>query len=205
MNNYSKSYEKNGTAYIKIHDSPLSNEDVDKLNLFCNKVNKEFIEIGDAGETNHLLVGRFMTDIKEPKKVDNHFSNKVIEILSSKKVIEFIKNVCSTKEDIYIRRVQYNEISENCFVGYHLDKDSNPDYLAAIVLQLGVNFNGGLYRVYNKFNKKKYIDYKPDFGSLLISDCDYPHEVTKVESGKRGSLVFFVSKNNGKNPRNNKN
>jgi len=49
--------------------------------------------------------------------------------------------------------------------------------------------------------KKKYIDYKPDYGSLLISDCNYPHEVTRVESGKRGSLVFFISKNNGKNPR----
>ena len=69
-------------------------------------------------------------------------------------------------------------------------------------MQLGENFNGGLYRVYNKFNKKNYIDYKPNYGSLLISDCEYPHEVTKVESGRRGSLVFFVSKNNGKNPRN---
>jgi hypothetical protein len=204
MNNYQQNYYKNGTAYIPINDSPLSIEDINKLNSFCNEVNKEFIEIGDAGEPNHLLVGRFMTDIEEPKKVDNHLSDEVIEILSSKKVIDFIKNVCACKEDIYIRRVQYNEIGENCFVGYHLDKDSNPDYLAAIVLQLGVNFNGGLYRVYNKLNKKKYIDYKPNFGSLLISDCDYPHEVTKVESGKRGSLVFFISKNNGKNPKNNK-
>ena len=76
MNNFQKAMKINGTAYIKIHESPFSNEDVDKLNLFCNKVNKEFIEIGDAGETNHLLVGRFMTDIKEPKKVDNEFTIK---------------------------------------------------------------------------------------------------------------------------------
>ena len=146
-----------------------------------------------------------MTDIEKPEKVNNNFSEKVIKILSSKKVINFIKKICNCNDEIFIRRVQYNEITENCFVGYHLDKDSNPDYLAAIVLQLGVNFNGGLYRVYNKFNKKNYIDYKPNYGSLLISDCEYPHEVTKVESGKRGSLVFFVSKNNGKNPRNKKN
>lgn len=205
MNKHSENYLNNGTAYIPIDESPFSKNDLENLNKFCCEVDKEFIEIGDAGESNHLLVGRFMTDVDKPEKVNNNFSEKVIEILSSKKVINFIKEVCDCKEEIFIRRVQYNEIAENCFVGFHLDKDSNPDYLAAIVLQLGVNFNGGLYRVYNKSNKKNYIDYKPNYGSLLISDCEYPHEVTKVESGKRGSLVFFVSKNNGKNPRNQQN
>ncbi len=205
MIKHSQNYLNNGTAYIPVDESPLSNDDLENLNKFCLEVDKEFIEIGDAGESNHLLVGRFMTDIEKPEKVNNNFSEKVIKILSSKKVINFIKKICNCNDEIFIRRVQYNEITENCFVGYHLDKDSNPDYLAAIVLQLGVNFNGGLYRVYNKFNKKNYIDYKPNYGSLLISDCEYPHEVTKVESGKRGSLVFFVSKNNGKNPRNKKN
>ena len=201
MNKHFENYLNNGTAYVKINDSPLSEKDLDNLNKFCNEVEKEFIKIGDAGETNYLHVGRFMTDVEEPEKVDNQFSEKVIEILSSKKMLGFIKEVCNLKDDVYIRRIQYNEIGKDCFVGYHLDKDSNPDYIAAIVLQLGTNFNGGLYRVFNKFNKKKYIDYKPEYGSLLISDCNYPHEVTRVESGKRGSLVFFISKNNGKNPR----
>ena len=201
MNKHFENYFNNGTAYVKINDSPLSEKDLDNLNNFCNDVEKEFIKIGDAGETNYLHVGRFMTDVEKPEKVNNQYSEKVIEILSSKKMLGFIKEVCNIKDDVYIRRIQYNEIGKNCFVGYHLDKDSNPDYIAAIVLQLGTNFNGGLYRVFNKFNKKKYIDYKPDYGSLLISDCNYPHEVTRVESGKRGSLVFFISKNNGKNPR----
>jgi len=205
MNKHFENYLNNGTAYVKINDSPLSEKDLDNLNKFCNEVEKEFIKIGDAGETNYLHVGRFMTDVEEPEKVDNQFSEKVIEILSSKKMLGFIKEVCNLKDDVYIRRIQYNEIGKDCFVGYHLDKDSNPDYIAAIVLQLGTNFNGGLYRVFNKFNKKKYIDYKPEYGSLLISDCNYPHEVTRVESGKRGSLVFFISKNNGKNPRKKKN
>jgi len=201
MNKHFENYFNNGTAYVKINDSPLSEKDLDNLNNFCNDVEKEFIKIGDAGETNYLHVGRFMTDVEKPEKVNNQYAEIVVEILSSKKMLGLIKEVCNIKDDVYIRRIQYNEIGKDCFVGYHLDKDSNPDYIAAIVLQLGTNFNGGLYRVFNKFNKKKYIDYKPDYGSLLISDCNYPHEVTRVESGKRGSLVFFISKNNGKNPR----
>ena len=38
-------------------------------------------------------------------------------------------------------------------VGYHLDVDSNPDYLYAVVIQLGSRFTGGKYVVYK--NKKK--------------------------------------------------
>ena len=87
-------------------------------------------------------------------------------------------------------------------MGYHLDVDSNPDYIAACVIQLGTNFKGGKYRVYNKKNKKIFFDYPPTLGSLIVSNCHYPHEVTKVKSGKRGSLVFFVSFNNGLNKRN---
>ena len=49
---------------------------------------------------------------------------------------------------------------------------------------------------------KKFYDYAPSKGSLIISNCLYPHEVTKVKSGKRGSLVFFVSYKKGLNKRN---
>ena len=204
-NSYSKNYKINGTAYIETNDIPFSKKEILDLGKYCKEVNKEFIEIGDAGEKNHLLVGRFMTDVKEPKLVDNEFTEKVIKIISSKKILNFIKKICNCNDEVYIRRAQYNEITEGCFVGYHLDKDSNPDYLAACVIQFGTDFSGGLYRVYNKSNTKKFIDYKPEYGSLLVSDCDYPHEVTKVEKGSRGSLVFFVSKNNGKNNRYQKN
>ena len=95
-------------------------------------------------------------------------------------------------------KVKHNEsgIQKNCFVGYHLDIDSNPDYIAACVIQLGSKFKGGIYRVYQK-KSKKFYDYAPSKGSLIISNCLYPHEVTKVKAGKRGSLVFFVSYKKG--------
>ena len=69
------------------------------------------------------------------------------------------------------------------------------------MIQLGSKFKGGVYRVYQK-KSKKFYDYAPTKGSLIISNCLYPHEVTKVESGKRGSLVFFVSYKKGLNKRN---
>ena len=106
----------------------------------------------------------------------------------------------NTKKELFLRRIQFNQIEKDCFVGYHLDVDSNPDYIAACVIQLGSNFKGGKYRVYQK--NKKFFDYAPSSGSLIVSDCNYPHEVTKVKKGKRGSLVFFVSYKKGLNKRN---
>ncbi len=197
-----KSYSTKGTVYIDKEDFIFDEIEMSKIVEYCNSVEKEFITVGDADELNHVHVGRFMTDVKKPEIVKNDFSNPLLRILGSKKVLSLIKSIINTEDDIHLRRVQYNEITENCFVGYHLDTDSNPDYLAACVIQLGHSFEGGLYRVYNKVNKNLFNDFKSDFGSLIISDCNFPHEVTRVTKGKRGSLVFFVSKNSGLNKKN---
>lgn len=203
-NSYSNlqlNYKKRGTVLLPFSNklNPLDNSDFKKLKNYCSGVNKEFIKIGDAGEKNHLLVGRFMTDVKKPKIIKNKYSKKLLSILKREKVTNLIKKVLNTKKKLYIRRVQFNQISKNCFVGYHLDVDSNPDYVAACVIQLGSNFKGGIYRVYQK--NRKFYDYLPTTGSLIISNCLYPHEVTKVTKGKRGSLVFFVSFSKGFNKR----
>ena len=198
-----KNYKNKGTIIVPFDNkfNPLSEEDFLNLKKYCDNVEKEFIKIGDAGEKNHLLVGRFITDIKKPEIVKNKYSKKVISILKKKKIISFIKKIIKTKKNLYLRRVQFNEISKNCFVGYHLDVDSNPEYVAACVIQLGSNFKGGLYRVYKNKKTKNFYDYEPSKGSLIISNCLYPHEVTKVKSGKRRSLVFFVSFKKGINKR----
>jgi|TARA_B110000046_G_C12895815_1_gene356381 hypothetical protein len=202
--NYSKvqnTYISKGTVLIPFEDklNPLSEKDFKNLFEYCEKVDKEFIEVGDAGESNNLMVGRFMTDKIKPEIVKNPYSEKVINILQNNDFKKTIKNTLNLTKDFYLRRIQYNQINKGNFVGYHLDKDSNPDYLAACVIQLGDNFKGGIYRVFQP--DKSYNDFIPTKASLIISNCNYPHEVTKVEEGKRKSLVFFISYNSGLNSR----
>lgn len=202
--NYSKvqnTYISKGTVLIPFEDklNPLSKKDFKNLFEYCEKVDKEFIEVGDAGESNNLMVGRFMTDKIKPEIVKNSYSEKVINILQNNDFKKIIKNTLNLTKDFYIRRIQYNQINKGNFVGYHLDKDSNPDYLAACVIQLGDNFKGGIYRVFQP--DKSYNDFIPTKASLIISNCNYPHEVTKVEEGERKSLVFFISYNPGLNSR----
>lgn len=201
VDHYKLEYEQKGTILIPFDDeiNPLSKDEFEQLLNSCENVEKEFIEIGDAGEKNNLMVGRFMTDKSKPEIVENNYSNNVLNILKKKKINRLIKEITGINEHIYLRRVQYNQINEGNFVGYHLDTDSNPDYIAACVIQLGDNFGGGLYRVYQ--NQKKYNDFVPSKGSLIISNCHYPHEVTKVTKGERKSLVFFISSHFGDNRR----
>ena len=81
-----KSYLQRGTIMVpfKSRNNPLSFKDFNNLKNYCQKVEKEFITIGDAGEKNHLLVGRFMTDKIKPEIVKNKYSKKVISILKKK-------------------------------------------------------------------------------------------------------------------------
>ena len=109
--------------------------------------------------------------------------------------------IISHEKELYIRRVQVNKMYKDSFIGYHLDVDSNPDYLAAVVIQIGAEFEGGDYVVYKNKEDKKPNVFKPFYQSMIISNCLRPHEVTKVVSGERISLVFFLCSHDGNNKR----
>ena len=172
-----KKLKNDGTIMIDSRDSFIQSKDFIKIENTLKKIPKEFVTIGDAGE--------------KPILVNKRFSKIVIDLLNKKYKSHF-EQITNHKK-LFIRRAQVNVMFKNSFVGYHLDIDSNPDYLYAVILQLGSNFTGGLYVVYKKGKKPK--KFKPNYKSIIISDCKIPHEVSKVKSGKRISFVFFLSKN----------
>lgn len=197
---YKKNLEEKGTIMLDIENNIFNEKELLILENLADSLPLEHIEVGDANEPNFLEVGRFMVDKITPELVNRPKSDDALKILNSKKAQEFYQYMLGKKE-LFIRRMQYNILKKDCFVGLHLDTDSNPDYLVAIVLQFGGNFSGGDYVVYGgnlpprSFHPPKY--------SLIISDCKYEHEVTKITSGSRKSLVFFLSSYNGKNLRKN--
>ena len=196
LNKYRKELKKIGTILIPETDSFINKDDFTKIEKILKKIPRELVRIGDAGEKNNVYVSRLMTDIKKPIVVNKKYSNMVLNILNEK-YLGFFEKIVNRKK-LYIRRAQVNNMSKNAFVGYHLDIDSNPDYLCAIVLQLGSEFTGGEYVVYKKKTKRIF---RPKYKSIIISDCKIHHEVTKVRSGKRISFVFFLSENFSKNKR----
>jgi len=193
-----KNYLNNGTIMLESKNNIFSQSELQNLENLADSLPFEHIEIGDADEPNFLEVGRLITDIEEPKLVNESVSKQVIDIVASKERMEFYKFLLDEPE-LYIRRMQYNVMGENCFVGLHLDTDSNPDYLVACVVQLGGDFVGGDYVVYGGGIPPRSLS--PTRFSVIFSVCKYEHEVTKIESGMRKSLVFFLSTHDGKNKR----
>ena len=100
---YSKNFLEKGTVLIPFESGPFSKKDIDKLSLLCEKVEKEFIKVGDAGEPNHLLVGRFMTDVKKPEVVDNPYSNDLIKIIYNDELTSYVSNIIKVNGKFFLR------------------------------------------------------------------------------------------------------
>ena len=194
-------YNEKGTVLFDLKDSFFDKFDFLTLEKVSKNISYETVLIGDAGEKNKVEVGRFMTDVNKPEIVNNDHSEEVLNILNKNDYKKKFAEIISYKKDLYIRRVQVNKMSINSFIGYHLDVDSNPDYIAAVVIQIGAKFTGGDYVVYTDKDDKNPNVFKPFYQSMIISNCKRPHEVTKILSGERISLVFFLCSHDGNNQR----
>lgn len=189
--------EINGTIMLPAGQL-YSDAEVHELDALRRKLPEEIIHLGDAGESNDLFVARLMVDRpgKLPELVNQPMSNCGIDILKTSKRCEFFRHLFG--RDLFLRRCQVNRMIEGSFIGYHLDTDSNPDYYVSVVIQLGHAYGNGEFVVY--VNGKSHT-YAPQFGSVIVSKCIYPHEVRRVTEGERISLVYFFSSDAQENRR----
>ena len=199
FNHFADDLARNGTILLTGEDRFFTDRELEELEAIAESLPREFVAIGDAGEPNSLEVSRFMTDVDRPRIVNEEISKRGIQIVSQPNKQEYYRRLLKTDSELFIRRMQYNILGSGSFVGYHLDTDSNPDYLVAVVLQFGCNFSGGDYVVYGGDLPPR--SFSPTNRSIIVSHCHFPHEVTKVKSGKRKSLVYFLSENEGVNRR----
>lgn len=195
--------ERNGTLLLDPSEFIFDGKEWEQIEHLAlpEQIPYEHVLIGDAGEPNQVDVARIMTDTDAPKVVNHESSKQLYSLLAQPKVINYFKQLLA-KEKLYLRRAQINLMHTKAFIGYHLDTDSNPDYLISVVLQLGQTFEGGDFVVYRDGKKNRYIPY---YHSVIVSYCQYPHEVETVTKGKRQSLVFFLSEYDGANRRYDKN
>ena len=133
INHFINSYKLKGTILISQKNklSPLSESDMREIDLCCTKVNKEFIEIGDAGEKNNLLVGRFMTDIEKPEIVKNLYSERILKILNQEKVIKFIKKILNINSECFLISSNQRELAQGLHIRHlilHLLPNANSKY-----------------------------------------------------------------------------
>ena len=83
-------------------------------------------------------------------------------------------------------------LGEGCFVGIHLDTDSSGLPCGRSFTVWRSIFRRWICRIWWRTTSKKILWEKFDYSS----NCDFEHEVT-ITSGKRKSLVFFLSGQTG--------
>jgi Rps23 Pro-64 3,4-dihydroxylase Tpa1-like proline 4-hydroxylase len=180
-------------------ESVFSAQQLVEMEELCRALPEEVITLGDAGEPNNLYVGRFMVDKpgELPRLVNHPHSDRLMEILGQDRLKTFFQSILGGER--FLRRCQINRMVAGSFIGRHLDQDSNPDYEISVVVQLGRIFGGGEFVVYA--DNETVRSFKPTYGTTIIARCSKEHEVAKVTSDERYSLVYFYSPQQAENRR----
>jgi hypothetical protein len=191
--------DQEGTVLLASKDCPLDVAQWDSLDALTapDALPYEQVEYGDTGDRHCVEVGRFLTDSDEPRAVHST-ADEVLTNIDGPAMRRLYEGLLG-RTALTIRRCQVNLLRAGGFVGIHVDQDANPDYLAAVVLQLGKDYQGGEYVVHHQRCGR--LCYRIPYHSMLISQCDLSHEVTPVTSGIRKTLVYFIAAHAGKNRR----
>lgn len=197
-NGLNAKFDRDGSIMFPI-GAVFSKDEIQQLNDWQETLPEEHVLIGDAGEKNSVYVRRVMIDLpgETPKVTEPEASQKIVDLLGDETRSNFFRTLLGQKQ--YIRRCQINRMVKDSFIGLHLDTDSNPDYYVSVVIQLGTEFKGGDFVIYDDGKSPKHL--VPPYGSVIVSKCKQPHEVLTVEENERVSLVYFYSPNAKENQR----
>ena len=191
--NARQQFEEQGTLLFNDIEFPLTSEEWQHIESLLDEVGYEHIVGGDAGEGHSVWVCRFYNDVDRPVALHAR-SQEVSDIVMSPKMKAFYKQIMGTDE-LCLRRCQANLLNEGDYIGVHVDQDSNPDYYATVVLHFDSDYRGGEF--ITRDQQRGDHSYSPYKRAALVNDCSIPHEVTRVESGRRRTLACFMSKNFG--------
>ena len=188
--NAKQKFEEQGTLMFKPEELPLSGEEWSQIEALLDDVDYEHIVGGDAGEGHSVWVCRFYNDVERPEALHPR-SEELSNIIISSKMKAFYKQIIGT-DQLCLRRCQANLLYENDYIGVHIDQDSNPDYFATIIFHFDEQYKGGNF--ITRDQQRGDHSYHPQARAVLVNDCSIPHEVSRVESGKRKTLACFLSK-----------
>ena len=189
--NVHQQFEEQGTLLFNDIEFPLTSAEWQYIENIIDDVEYEHIVGGDAGEGHSVWVSRFYNDVEKPVALHPR-AKEISDIIMSSKMKNLYKKIFGTGE-LCLRRCQVNLLNEGDYIGLHVDQDSNPDYLATVVLHFDSGYRGGEFITRDK--QRGDHSYSPYKRAALVNDCSIPHEVKAVESGQRKTLACFLSTN----------
>lgn len=188
-----------GAYVISFGEHPITREQLDLIDRVTDfeRGHYDHITRGDRGEPHDIRKLALRSDLEEiaDDPINLEILRQIEPIIGSKEMFDTVyKKVDPLARTL--RKVQINLLPESGFVGPHIDRESNPQWLMACVLQLSKQYEGGEYVIDINGGKK----FTSQYGSLLIARTDVVHWVNPVTSGIRKTLVYFIGMNSGPNP-----
>ena len=173
-----------GTCHITNDNLFLSREQWKTLKHEISLLEYKKISIGDTKEPLSFWVSR----VKLPK--DENIKNKIIfDIIDSTQCRQLFSLITGINH-FFIDRCQCHFYEEGDFISIHRDKDSCEEYEYVLSFYFDGDYKGGEFVVHLPNGEKDV--YVPRSGEILISTCEYLHEVKTVKSGKRNVLHAFI-------------
>lgn len=182
-----------GTLIYVEDEVPLDDLEWKVLENLVRSANYDHVIVGDSEEEHSVHVARYINDVEKPVNLST-ISGDITRIVMSEKMRDFYARFTGTSQ-LCLRRCQSNLLTEGDYIGLHKDQDSNPDYVATVVFHFESAYEGGDFVTHHP--EHGFNAYHPGHRTLLVNNCEIPHQVKPVTEGKRLTLACFLSLNFG--------
>lgn len=183
-------YQDQGGSLIAESDVPLNSQQWDEIEAICHRVDYEKVIGGDTGDAHSVWVGRFVNDVQLPKAYSEHTPD-LMRIIMSPAMQQWYSDCTGLKQPLCMRRCQVNKMQAGDFIGYHVDRDTTPDYDATFIFHLSQGYQGGEFVVHHpQLGQLRYVTRSRQ---VMLNSGDIGHEVLPVQTGTRITLACFLS------------
>ncbi|WP_455207947.1 2OG-Fe(II) oxygenase [Kaarinaea lacus] len=186
-------FQQQGYVVLQRDEIPLQAKQWDQLLSVLEHMDYAKVVGGDTGDAHSVWVGRFVNDVEKPQSL-HALTDALLRIVMSAEMHAFFGHLVGNFP-LCVRRCQANRLFAGDFIGYHIDRDTTPDYIATAVFQLSDAFEGGEFVLYHPEGGKQVLNL-PKY-SMLLNRGDIPHEVMPVRGGVRLTMASFFSTNFG--------
>jgi predicted 2-oxoglutarate/Fe(II)-dependent dioxygenase YbiX len=119
--------------------------------------------------------------------VDSEYTKIILQLIADSNLMVQISKLA--QQNLRILRMQLNIMREGGFVDRHIDYDRDPAYVSSVMIQVGSEYSGGNFIIYNEDGKSKVI-HRTNRSIMVMSSLS-PHKVEHIQKGFRYTVCLF--------------
>lgn len=118
---------------------------------------------------------------------DSEYTKVLLQLIAHSNLMAQISALAG--QDLRILRMQLNVMYEGGFVDRHIDYDSDHAYISSVMIQVGSEYIGGDFIIYDEEGKSQAIQ-RTNRSTMVMSSRSL-HEVELIQTGFRYTICLF--------------